>query len=80
MVDTYIKRIEIEEATFTLRNDGIVVVHFLEGTEITVELQTRMYDIYDEVCMGQKRPFLFTAMEFISITSAAKKLCDRNGR
>jgi hypothetical protein len=64
--------IEIEEAIVSLREDGIVHVHFKEFVEITVELQGRMYDIYNEICGHDHKPFLFTADEFVSVTKEAR--------
>lgn len=64
--------IEIEEATITERADGIVYVHFKEGTEITVELQGKMLDIYSEICSEKKKPFLFSASEYVSIGKEAR--------
>lgn len=64
--------IEIEEAIVTEREDGIIHVHFKEGTEITVELQGRMLDIYNEICGNIKKPFLYTASEYVSIGKEAR--------
>ncbi len=64
--------VEIEEAIVSLREDGIVHVHFKKYVEITVELQGRMYDIYNEICGNGHKPFLFTADEFFSITKEAR--------
>lgn len=64
--------IEIEEAIITEREDGILHVHFKEGVEVNVELQGRMYDIYNEICGEVKKPFLFTGEDFISVTKEAR--------
>lgn len=64
--------IEIEEVIVREREDGIIHVHFKEGIEITVELQGRMYDIYSEICGDSKRPFMFTAAEFVTYTKEAR--------
>lgn len=63
---------EIEEALITEREDGIVHVHFKEGVEITVELQGRMLDIYNEMCGDIKKPFLYTASEYVTIGKEAR--------
>lgn len=64
--------IEIEEAIIKEREDGIIHVHFKEGVEITVELQGRMLDIYNEICGDIKKPFLFTASDYVSIGKEAR--------
>jgi hypothetical protein len=64
--------IETQEATITLREDGIVHVHFNEGVEVTVQVQGKMYDIYNEICGNDHKPFLFTADEYVSVTKEAR--------
>ncbi len=68
-----VKTVEIDEAIITLRSDGIVSVHFKERIEIGVELQTRMFGIYQDICEGKKRPFLISANEYCSVTEEAKE-------
>jgi hypothetical protein len=65
--------IEIEEATISLKENGVVHVHFKERVEITCELQGRMYDIYNEICENDKKPFLFTASEYVTINKEARE-------
>lgn len=65
-------RIETEEVIITETKEGIIHVHFKEGLEITVELQGRLYDMYEEICDGDKKPFLFTADEGVSVTKEAR--------
>ena len=55
----------------TLRVDGIVHVHFKANTCITVELQDELEAIYNRIT-SQKRPFIFTGDEFVSITAKAR--------
>lgn len=64
--------IETDDAIFTEREDGIVHVHFKEGLEITVEVQGRLFDVYNDICQDEKRPFLFTAAEYVSVTKEAR--------
>ncbi len=65
--------IEIDEATITERKDGIVNVHFKERVEITIELQGKLYDIYNEICGDDKKPFLFTASNYVSINKETRE-------
>lgn len=65
--------IETDDAIFTEIRDGIVHVHFKEGLEITVEVQGRLFDVYNEICEGEKKPFLFTASEHVSVTKSARE-------
>lgn len=63
--------IEKEFYTVQLRADGIVHVHFKEGTVITVEMQENLAKIYNEITK-EPRPFIFTGGEFVSITKEAR--------
>lgn len=63
---------EIEEATITLRSDGIVHVRFNEGVEIVPELQDRLMTIYLDICRGNERPFMFSAFEYVTVTKEAR--------
>lgn len=63
---------DIPEADIHIRRDGIIVVHYKEGTEVTVELQNRMYDLFGEICKDGPRPFVFAAMDQCSVTADAK--------
>ena len=68
-----VKTVEIDEAIISLRADNIVNVHFKEGIDIDIELQSRLYGIYQDICGDNKLPFLFTANEFCSVTEEAKE-------
>lgn len=68
----YIRTVELPEATIKLRSDSIVYVLFKEGTTIDIPLQMRLLDAYNDICDGRKLPFLFDAMEHVSITKEAK--------
>jgi hypothetical protein len=62
----------INEATITLRKDGIIQIHYHEGVEINPPLQDRVMKIFIELSGGIKRPFLFTAMEYVTVTKEAR--------
>jgi hypothetical protein len=68
----YVNIIELPEAWIKLRNDNIVHVIFKTGAVLDVPLQMRMLDKYIEICDGRKLPFLFDAMEHVTITKEAK--------
>jgi hypothetical protein len=65
--------IEIEEATIHLREDGIVHVNYKQNVEIDVDLLKRLSELFVEICGNTKRPFLFTAMDSVSITAEARR-------
>jgi hypothetical protein len=69
---TYKKIIRIPEADIRLRHDDIVHVHYNEGTTIDVPLQLRMLEKFNEICEGKKLPFLFEAMDYVTVTREAK--------
>ena len=64
---------ETDDAIYTEREDGIICVHFKEGLEITPEVQDRLFKIYNEICQGERRPFLFTAEEYVSVTKEGRE-------
>lgn len=59
------------EASIALRDDGIIHVSFVTGTEITVEIQMKLLDAYNEFTGNQKRKFVFEGGEFVSISKEA---------
>ncbi len=63
---------EIEEAILTKRNDGIIQIHFKEGVEINVELQAKMRRIYKEDFQNNKKAFLLTGSDYVSINKEAR--------
>ncbi len=67
------KRLENDQVIVTLRPDGIVHVSFLPHTEITVEFQQVLLDMYYEVTGGKKSLFVFDGGEFVSITKEARE-------
>lgn len=71
--DKFVKRIDHEQLIVALRQDGIVHVAFLPNTEITVELQSVMIDLYNQLTLGKKHYFIFEGGEFVSITREARE-------
>lgn len=66
-----VKRVEVPEAVIGLREDGIIHVSFTSGTEITVEVQMKLLDVYNNIAGFQKRKFVFEGGEFVSISKDA---------
>jgi len=67
-----VKTIETEEAIVGKRKDGIIHVYYRPYTEINVELQYKMLDIFNEITQKQKSFFIFEADEFCSVTKEAR--------
>jgi hypothetical protein len=65
------KSIDRESYTVHLRTDGVVHVHFKPNTLITKELQDSLEEDY-KMITSEKRPFIFTGGEFVSITKEAR--------
>jgi hypothetical protein len=66
-----VKRVEVPEAVIGLREDGIIHVSFVSGTEITVEVQMKLLEVYNNIASFQKRKFVFEGGEFVSISKDA---------
>lgn len=66
-----LKTINHENFEVNLRSDGIVHVHMIAHTKITVELQNELEVAYNEVT-SVNRPFIFTGGEFVTITAKAR--------
>jgi hypothetical protein len=64
---------EIDEAFIKLRKDGIVQIQYKRGTEINPALQVKVMAIFKEICHDRKRPFLFGAMEYVTVTKEARE-------
>jgi hypothetical protein len=47
-------------------------VYLKDGTELNVELQMKMLEIYDELTGGVKSPFIFEANPSVTITKEAR--------
>jgi hypothetical protein len=67
-----IKEIKINEATVSLRDDGIVDVLFNRNVILDVPLQMLLLNIYQEITERKKHPFLFEAFEGVKVTREAK--------
>lgn len=67
-----IKEIILSEATIQLREDGIVHVIYQKNIILDIELQMRMFYLYHEITDNRKLPFLFSAMEGVTITKEAR--------
>jgi hypothetical protein len=67
------KQIRINEATVTLRNDGIVHVLFHNNVVLDLPLQMLLLNIYNEITERRKHPFLFEALSGIKVTREAKE-------
>jgi hypothetical protein len=70
--DQIIRKIENDFAIVGLRKDGIVHVYFKPHTELTVTVQEVLLVIYNEICEGRKRPFIFQAGEYCTVTKEAR--------
>lgn len=68
-----IREIEHEKLIVRLMEGHYVHVIFKPHTEITVELQNEMVQLYREITGGKKAPFLFEGGEFVSITKEARE-------
>lgn len=68
-----VRQVEHDQVIVALRNDGIVHVQFLPNTEINVELQTVLIELYSQVTLGKKALFIFEGGEFVSITKEARE-------
>jgi len=68
-----LKQIRINEATVTLRPDGIVHVLFHRNILMDVKLQMLLLTIYNEITGRNKHPFLFEAQTGVKITREAKE-------
>lgn len=69
--DHLIKRIEVPEAVIGLRDDGIIHVSFVSGTLITVEVQMKLLEVYNNIAEHRKCKFIFEGGEFVSISKEA---------
>lgn len=67
-----VKIIETERAIVGLRDDGIYHVYYKPNTEITVELQAEMHEVFKEITSGKPGYFIFEAGEYVSVTSEAR--------
>jgi hypothetical protein len=68
-----IKQVVINEATVSLRKDGIVHVLFHKDVNLDLTLQMLLLNIYNEITGRKKHPFLFEAFEGITVTKEARE-------
>jgi|GEM_PF-2128150 len=66
-----VKRVQVPEAVIGLREDGIIHVSFTSGTEITIDVQMKLLEVYNNISGFQKRKFVFEGGEFVSISKDA---------
>jgi hypothetical protein len=64
--------IEVQEAIVGMRTDGIVHVYYKAGTEITIELQDKMLQIFNDITGNKKCPFIFQAAEGCTVNREAR--------
>jgi hypothetical protein len=67
-----VKEIKIPEATVSLREDGIVYVHYNKNTLLDVKLQKRMLEVFNEITGKKKSHFIFDAAEGLILTKEAR--------
>ncbi len=70
---TILREIDHEKLTVRLMSDEYVHVIFKPNTEITIDLQNKMIELYNDLTGGTKLPFLFEGGEFVSITKEARE-------
>ncbi|MBA3666035.1 MAG: hypothetical protein H0W61_17800 [Bacteroidetes bacterium] len=70
--DNVLKQVKINEATVTLRRDGIVHVLFHKNITLGLGLQMLLLNIYNEITERKKHPFIFEAFEGVRVTREAK--------
>ncbi len=66
-------KIELPEVIINCRSDGIIHVNFKEGTEVNVELQNNLLEIYLKICGNERRPFIFSALNNVTFTREARE-------
>lgn len=67
-----IRSIRLDEALIELIDDDYVQVVFLDDCVLDLDLQHRLLENYIIICEGKKYPFLFAAMENVTITKEAR--------
>lgn len=67
-----IKQVNLPEASISLREDGIVHVHYNENTELDVPLQMKMLKIFQGITDRKLSPFLITASDGLNVTVEAR--------
>lgn len=67
-----VRSIKIDEAIIELKEQGYVRVLFLDNVVLDVDLQYKLLENYKILCQDKKYPFLFEAMENVSVTKEAR--------
>lgn len=67
-----VRSIRLEEALIELIDDDYVQVMFFDNIVLDLDLQLRLLESYIAICEGKKYPFLFAAMENVTITKEAR--------
>jgi hypothetical protein len=68
-----VRKIENDFAIVGLRNDGIVHVYFKPHTQLTVTVQEILLVVYNEITGGEKKPFIFQAAEYCTVSKEARE-------
>jgi hypothetical protein len=68
-----LRQVKIDEATVSLRSDGIVQVLFNPKVVLDLALQMLMLNIYNEITEKKPHPFLFEALHGIKVTREARE-------
>ncbi len=71
--NTNTKSIDFEKGIAEYREDGIVYICYKEGTVIDPALQLEMHDMFLQLCDGKKPPFLFSAMDYVTVTKEGRE-------
>lgn len=66
------KEINLPEASISLREDGIVHVHYHENVLIDIPLQLKMLEEFNEITRSKLTPFIFTASDGVQVTLEAR--------
>lgn len=67
-----LRSIKMEEALLELNDQGYVRVLFLDNVVLDVALQYKLVENYKILCQNKKFPFLFEAMENVTVTKEAR--------
>ncbi len=68
-----IRSCQIEGALIELYKQGYVRVLFFDNVVLDIDLQKKLIDNYLVLCEGKRYPFLFEAMENVTVTKEARE-------
>lgn len=68
----YIKEINTDKVFVALRDDGIGYLYFKDNTELNIELQLELLDLYNSLKDKELLPFLIEAGDGFTITKEAR--------